>query len=42
MIDGVGSDTRDGQPKVQEHELTRNPLGPLQSWGDQLAPQLRP
>jgi len=25
-----------GQPKIHEHELTRNPLGPLQSWGEHM------
>lgn len=30
-----------GQPTIHEFEVRRNPLGPLQSWGDQLAPGLR-
>jgi hypothetical protein len=25
-----------GQPKIHERELVRNPLGPLQQWGDQV------
>ncbi len=25
-----------GQPKISEHEVQRNPLGPIQSWGDQV------
>lgn len=28
-----------GQPGIHEHELVRNPLGPLQAWGEQ-APRL--
>ncbi|QJR14188.1 hypothetical protein [Usitatibacter palustris] len=27
-----------GQPSVREHEIAKNPLGPLQNWGDQLKP----
>jgi len=26
-----------GRPTITDHEETRNPLGPLQSWGNQLA-----
>lgn len=29
-----------GQPKIHEVEITRNPLGPLQGWGDQVGPTL--
>ena len=25
-----------GRPKINEHEVVRNPLGPLQSWGDDM------
>jgi hypothetical protein len=25
-----------GRPKISEHDLVRNPLGPLQGWGDDL------
>ena len=25
-----------GQPNVREHEVTRQPLGPLQDWGEAL------
>jgi hypothetical protein len=27
-----------GQPNVHEHEVTRQPLGPLQNWGDSVKP----
>lgn len=27
-----------GQPRVHEKEVTRNPLGPLQGWGQQVTP----
>jgi len=30
-----------GQPNIRNHEVTRNPLGPLQSWGDQVPGLLR-
>jgi hypothetical protein len=30
-----------GQPRLHEREITRNPLGPLQGWGSQVAPSLR-
>lgn len=30
-----------GQPRVHEKQVTRNPLGPLQGWGQQVAPSLR-
>lgn len=30
-----------GQPRIHEKEVTRNPLGPLQGWGQQVAPDLR-
>jgi hypothetical protein len=29
-----------GQPRVHEHEITRNPLGPFQEWGQSVAPVL--
>ena len=29
-----------GQPLVHEKEVTRNPLGPLQGWGQQVTPRL--
>jgi len=29
-----------GQPRVHEREATRNPLGPLQGWGQQVGPEL--
>jgi hypothetical protein len=29
-----------GQPRVHEKEVTRNPLGPLQGWGQQVGPSL--
>lgn len=29
-----------GQPRVHEKEVTRNPLGPLQGWGQQVGPRL--
>lgn len=29
-----------GQPRVHEKEVTRNPLGPLQGWGQQVTPGL--
>lgn len=28
-----------GQPQMREMDVVRNPLGPLQSWGDQLRPR---
>jgi hypothetical protein len=28
-----------GQPSVRESDVVRNPLGPLQSWGEQLRPR---
>ena len=28
--------TYSGQPNIRDYERTRNPLGPLQGWGDQL------
>jgi hypothetical protein len=31
-----------GKPALRERDLRRNPLGPLQGWGEQLAPGLRP
>jgi len=31
---------RGGQPRLHEKEVTRNPLGPLQGWGQQVAPRL--
>lgn len=31
-----------GKPALRERDLRRNPLGPLQGWGEQLAPALRP
>jgi len=31
-----------GQPRIHEQEITRNPLGPLQSFGDAAATLLRP
>lgn len=30
-----------GQPKILEHEVVRNPLGPLQSWGEQVPSIIR-
>ncbi len=30
-----------GQPNIRERELTRNPLGPLQSWGEQVPTIIR-
>jgi len=30
-----------GQPNISNHEVTRNPLGPLQGWGDQVPGLLR-
>lgn len=30
-----------GQPNVKEQEITRNPLGPLQGWGDGMGALLR-
>jgi len=30
-----------GQPTIREYELQRNPLGPLQGFGDQVVPALR-
>ena len=30
-----------GQPKIHEHELVRNPLGPLQLWGEQVPSLIR-
>ena len=30
-----------GQPRLKDHEDTRNPLGPLQTWGDQVPGLLR-
>jgi len=30
-----------GQPNIRNYEVTRNPLGPLQSWGDQVPGLLR-
>lgn len=32
--DGVVYTLHGGQPNLKEQEVTRNPLGPLQSWGD--------
>jgi hypothetical protein len=29
-----------GQPRLHEREVTRNPLGPLQGWGNQVTPAL--
>ena len=29
-----------GQPRFHEREVTRNPLGPLQGWGQQVTPKL--
>lgn len=29
-----------GQPKIHEIETTRNPLGPLQGWGDRVVPAI--
>ena len=29
-----------GQPRIHEHEVNRNPLGPLQGWGDVVGPAL--
>jgi len=29
-----------GQPRIHDHEVTRNPLGPLQGWGDVVGPAL--
>jgi hypothetical protein len=29
-----------GQPLIHEQEISRNPLGPLQGWGDTAAPQV--
>ena len=29
-----------GQPRVHEREVTRNPLGPFQGWGQQVTPSL--
>jgi hypothetical protein len=29
-----------GQPRVHEKEVSRNPLGPLQGWGQQVGPSL--
>jgi hypothetical protein len=29
-----------GQPRVHEKEMVRNPLGPLQGWGQQVVPML--
>lgn len=31
-----------GQPRIHEVETARNPLGPLQSWGDRVVPALAP
>ncbi len=31
-----------GQPIVHEREVSRNPLGPLQSWGDRVIPAIYP
>jgi hypothetical protein len=30
-----------GQPKIEDREVTRNPLGPLQGWGDQVPVLIR-
>ena len=30
-----------GQPTVQDHQVTRNPLGPLQSFGEAIGSQIR-
>jgi hypothetical protein len=30
-----------GQPNKRDHESTRNPLGPLQGWGESMRPSLR-
>ncbi len=30
-----------GQPRIHEHEVVRNPLGPLQSWGEQVPTVIR-
>ena len=30
-----------GQPKILEHEVVRNPLGPLQSWGERVPAFIR-
>jgi hypothetical protein len=29
-----------GQPRVHDKEVTKNPLGPLQGWGQQVGPRL--
>lgn len=29
-----------GQPRIHDKEATRNPLGPFQGWGQQIAPRL--
>jgi hypothetical protein len=29
-----------GQPRIHEQEITRNPLGPLQGWGNAIGPAL--
>ena len=37
MVDDVVVYTlHGGQPNIREHERVRNPLGPLQGWGDQV------
>lgn len=41
FVDGVVVYTLyGGQPLVHEKEVTRNPLGPLQGWGQQVTPRL--
>ena len=34
--DGVVFTVFGGQPRILEHEVIRNPLGPLQSWGEHM------
>lgn len=29
-----------GQPRMHDKEVTKNPLGPLQGWGQQVGPQI--
>ena len=39
MIDGrVVYTLYGGQPVLRAHEIAKNPLGPLQNWGDSLKP----
>jgi hypothetical protein len=31
-----------GQPQVHEQEVSRNPIGPLQGWGERIVPAIVP